>query len=128
MDYATVDDLESAWRTLTEVEQSRAVKLLEYASQRIRDRVPGIDDALDDGTVDRISAEMVTVAMVKRAMLNVETEGVTQTSEGAGPFNHSQTYANPQGNLYITDEEIRDLGGNPPTGRAKNLRLIGGYC
>lgn len=127
-EYATIPDLEAAWRPLSDGEAVRAQKLLEYASQRIRNRIPGIDDALVASTIEAVSVEMVTVAMVKRAMVNSETEGVTQTSEGVGPFSRGATFANPLGNLYLTDEEIRELGGNPPAGRAKNLRLLGGYC
>jgi hypothetical protein len=127
-DFATVDDIEASWRPLSSDELDRAEKLLVYASQRIRNRVPGIDDAIDSGAVDVISVEMVAVAMVKRAMLSSDREGVTQTTEGAGPFSQGATYANPLGNLYMTDEEVRELGGNPSAGRARNLRLLGGYC
>lgn len=124
--YATVDDLVAAWRPLSDAEWARAEKLLEYASNRVRVKVPGIDAALVAGTIDALTVEEIVVTAVKRAMVGGDREGVTQTSEGAGPFSRGESYANPMGNLYLTDQETRDLGGNPG-GRARTMRLVGGY-
>lgn len=126
--YATVEDLAAFWRPLSVAEETRAATLLRYASQRIRLRVSGIDESITAGTVDPADAELVVLSMVKRAMLSTDYEGITQESQASGPFSHGATYANPMGNLYITDDEVRDLGGNPSSGRAKNVRLLGGYC
>jgi hypothetical protein len=51
--------------------------------------------------------------MVKRAMQQLSSgtpEGVTQSSESTGPFANSYTWSNPDGNIYLTKEELRDLG------------------
>lgn len=109
-DFATVKDLEAYWRPLTSDENRRAAKLLEYASAKIRQAAPSVDADIAAGTVQAIAAELVAVAMVKRALV-VPSDGVTQTTDTTGPFSESTQWANPMGNLYLTRDEVRSLGG-----------------
>lgn len=108
--FATVDDLEARWRTLSSAEKSRAVVLLDDASAMIRASAAGIDERISDGDLDAGVPLLVVCAMVKRAMLAAEAPGVKTTQETAGPFSQSFTYANPMGDLYLTAAEKKLLG------------------
>lgn len=100
--FATVDDLEARWRTLSSDERTRAGVLLDDASAMIRALCPDADDA------DVL--KLVACAMVKRAMLAADAPGVKTTQETAGPFSTSLTYSNPMGDLYLTAAEKRLIG------------------
>lgn len=109
--YATPSDLEARWRPLADSEGGRAQTLLEDASQMIRDRWPGVDQRVAEGWLSANTLKRIVCAMVKRAMLTPGGDGVTQVSEAAGPWNLSQTFANPSGNLYLGKDEIAALSG-----------------
>jgi hypothetical protein len=123
--FADYGDIEAVWRTLTPEEQTRATKLIEYASRKIRRNVPGIDDRIASGTLDPVDVEMVVVAMVKRAMLNTALEGVESQSQTAGPFAQTVRPSNPNGNLYLTKDELASLGPRRPA--IGPIRTTSGY-
>lgn len=106
MAYATIDDLETRWRPLSEAEQERAEVLLEDASVYL--------DALVtiDGTEEQEAIlERVSCSMVQRVMsADVDTFGLSQTSMTAGSYTQSMTFANPSGDFYLTGFEKRLLG------------------
>ena len=102
MAYATVNDLQAGWRTLTADEQTRATTLLDRASTML--------DALCDTsgkTADVL--KMVTCNMTQRVMV-AESAGVSSESMGAGGYQQSWTYANPSGDMYLTKYEKKLLG------------------
>lgn len=103
--FATVEDLEARWRALTQAEQARAQVLLEDASDLIRSTCRNWEAASED------TRKRITCQAVKRAMLADDQVGVTQTSQSVGSFSESFTFANPQGDLYLTKTEKRALGG-----------------
>lgn len=115
--YATVSDLESRWRTLTAEEKLRAEVLLADAAVWLRTWIPGLDASIATGAVDAGAAVMVSCAMVKRAMLNSESEGLESVSrqQTAGPYSFADrsAFSNPEGNLYLTAREIELLKGRP---------------
>lgn len=113
-DFATVEDLEAFWRPLTATEQTRATELLGYASALIRTEWPDIDDRIAEGKLDPALAKFVALSMVKRVLTAGDMEGVSWSSQTAGPYTTSATYKNPMGNLYLTGDERRLLS---PTGR-----------
>lgn len=110
MAYAEVADLEDRWRTLTPDEKSRAGVLLGDAAVRL--------DALCPPSVPPTSQELearriVSCEMVKRAMSTpggVAGIGVTSHQAGAGPFQETQQFANPTGDLYVTKSDRALLG------------------
>lgn len=110
--YATTDDLAARWRPLVGDEESRADALLEDAAVWLRAWFPELDSQIADGRTDPAVALMVSCAMVKRAMLTTDYDGLSTLSstQTAGVFTESsnRAFANPQGNLYITSAE-RDL-------------------
>jgi hypothetical protein len=110
--FATAGDLELRWHTLTDTEKTQAETLLADASDKIRSRIP---QASDPTWVQAHASTLkrVCCAMVKRAMQQLSSgmpAGVTQSSETTGPFSNSFSWSNPDGNLYLTKEELRDFG------------------
>ncbi|AKV55082.1 phage protein Gp19/Gp15/Gp42 [Bifidobacterium actinocoloniiforme DSM 22766] len=110
--FATTDDLAKRWHELTDAETRSAMELLDDASDKIRQRVPETNDTMWIETHMR-TLRRICCAMVKRAMQQDSAGvpgGVSQTSETVGPFANSYSWSNPDGNLYLTKEELRDLG------------------
>lgn len=110
--FATTEDLTARWRILADSEAAQAKVLLDDASDKIRSRVPKACEQAwakaHEATLRRICC-----AMVKRAMQQSVAgvpEGVSQSSSATGPFSEGFTWSNPDGNLWITKEELRDLG------------------
>ncbi|MFC9769278.1 Gp19/Gp15/Gp42 family protein [Rhodococcus jostii] len=101
--FATIDDLELFWRPLTDPETSRATALLDYAATIITARVADVSAAGD--TV----LQLVSVSMVKRAMIGTDLDGVSTDQHTAGPFSTSRSYTNPMGNLYLSADDLRLL-------------------
>lgn len=108
MAYATVADLEARWRELTDVEATQAETMLSDAALII-DAFTTIDPE-DEAALDR--AKYVSCAMVERAMMAAASDGfgVNNMSATMGPFTQQVTYANPNGDLYLTSTEKKLLG------------------
>lgn len=107
MAYATVQDLEAIWRTLTDEEEARAGVLLGAAGVYL-DALVCVDPA-NEKQADVL--RQVSCSMVQRVMSsNVDTYGVSQTSMSAGVYSQSMTFANPSGDFYLTSFEKLALG------------------
>ncbi|MET7752313.1 MULTISPECIES: Gp19/Gp15/Gp42 family protein [Actinomycetes] len=107
-DFATFDDLAAYWRPLSSEEEDKATILLGYAATLIRAEVPDIDQRLSDGA-DPGLPKLVSLRVVKRAMVNSDVEGISQHSDFAGPYQSQNTYSNPMGELYLTAADTRML-------------------
>jgi hypothetical protein len=107
--YAEPSDVADRWRPLTDEEERRARTLLMDASLRVRRRFPRIDDRITLGDLDPMEIAAVVAGMVKRAMISTGYEGVTQSTQAAGPFQSSQSFTNPNGNLYFTADDLAVL-------------------
>lgn len=121
--FAAPDDLAKRWHELTDDETRTATTLLADASDKIRSRVKKARDPtwVSDHA---LTLKRICCAMVKRAMQQQSTgipEGVSQSSSVTGPFTDSLTWNNPDGNLYFTNEELRDLGVGAQTAFHINL-------
>lgn len=124
MAYATYEDLQARWRTLTEAEQATATTLLEDAAGII-DAAVTIDT---EDTTQLANARYVSCAMVRRSMQASESDmiGISQASATMGPFSQQATFANPTGELYLTAQEKAMLGAS--SSFVGSLRAkIGGY-
>lgn len=110
MAYADVTDLEDRWRTLSEPEKARAEALLGDAAVRL--------DVLCPPSVPPTASQLearkiVSCEMVKRAMATpggLSGMGVTSVQAGAGPFQETQQFSNPTGDLYVTKGDRALLG------------------
>lgn len=108
MAYATVSDIESRWRALSQDEQSRASVLIDDASAMLTALV-NVDS---DDQEQAYLLKQVCCSMVIRAMSATEADafGASQMSMTAGPYSQSWSYSNPTGDMYLTKLEKRLLG------------------
>lgn len=120
---ATVDQLESGWRALSQEERERAQTLLERASRIIQADCPGWRRAetRTPGLFADICCDMVKRAMTAGTL--GAPEGVSQMNSTTGPFTEGYTFANPMGNLYLLDSEKRRLGNG--AGHAFHILMTG---
>ena len=103
---------------LTGDERTRAEALLADASDLIRTTCPRWHTA-KPATLKRIAC-----MAVKRAMqAGPDMSGVTQSTQTAGSYSESLSYANPAGDLYLTTSEKEALGGD---GEAWAYDMAGG--
>ncbi|MDJ0454411.1 Gp19/Gp15/Gp42 family protein [Gordonia amicalis] len=103
--YATPSDLAARWRVLTGLEDSQAETLLSDAAVWLRVWFPDLDARIEAGDVDAQVAVMLSCAMVKRAMIASGHEGQSSGLAVMGPFTEQVVFRNPEGNLYITEQE-----------------------
>lgn len=113
--YATVQDLETYWRPLSESEETRATDLLELASSRLRlyADAAGVDlDAKAAANEDYANAlKWVVMEAVKRAMSTpIDTPPVDSWSQTAGPYSENYKFTNPSGDLWFKKAELKTLG------------------
>lgn len=107
--FATVEDLDARWRPLSMDEAARAEVLLGDASAQLRAAMRGRVDP--DDPVQARALEMTCCNMVRRAMSGgADAAGISSVSQGAGGFTASVTYANPNGDMFISASERRALG------------------
>lgn len=110
MAYAIVADVEDRWRTLNQVERARAEVLLGDAAVRLDALCPPSAPSTNQELEAR---KIVSCEMVKRAMATpggVEGIGVSSVQAGAGPFQQTQQFSNPTGDLYLTKADRVLLG------------------
>lgn len=120
MAYATYEDVEARWRALSDSERARADTLLGDAAVII--------DALttpepeDEGWLAK--ARYVSCSMVVRAMLASASSafGVSEQTIKADIYSQSLSFANPNGDLYLTAMERRLLGAS--TSYATSMRPV----
>jgi hypothetical protein len=105
--FATVQDVEDRWRPLSDAEVIVTETLLDDASDLIRSRWSDVDARVTSGSLTTTAVRRVVVGMVKRAMTAGDVAGVESQSQTAGPFAFSTKFANPNGNLYLTADDVR---------------------
>lgn len=111
MPYATVEDVEARWRTLSAEEKARAGVLLEDAAVRIDSACPLPVLPILPTEAELAARRIVSCEMVKRAMIAGDSmPGVETVQDGAGPFQTSFKYTNPTGDLYLTKADRKLLG------------------
>lgn len=108
MAYATVDDLERTWRTLSETERGQAAALLENAAAVLDAEMARCGVAPDETRLKLL--EIVSCNMVRRAMASGVYGDFSSISRTAGSFTEQITPSNPSGDMYLTANERRLLG------------------
>lgn len=91
---------------------------LARAYRYLRAECPGIDARVELWFTDRASPDAldpylvadVVCEMVKSAAASPGGEGVSSVQQGAGPYQATQTFSNPVGDLYLTKKQKRLLG------------------
>ncbi|WP_398593431.1 phage Gp19/Gp15/Gp42 family protein [Streptococcus suis] len=113
--FATVDDLQSLWRTLKLDEHDRAEALLDVVSNSIRHEAQKVGKDLDalisDNPVFASVVKSVTVDVVARTLMtSTDQEPMTQFNESALGYSVSGSFLVPGGGLFIKDSELKRLG------------------
>lgn len=90
-DLATIDQVTSLGRPLSDAERSLALAWLPVASAIIRARIGTVDARLADGTLSSDLVAYVAAQMIVSA-LDRPGAGVTQRSETVGPISRSESY------------------------------------
>ena len=114
-DFATVSDIETLFRPLTQDEASRAAALLPIVSDSLRMEAikagKNLDQMVEDCPPLASVAKSVTVDVVARALLtSTESEPMTQYSESGLGYSVSGSYLVPGGGLFIKKSELARLG------------------
>lgn len=115
--YATVEDVEALWRTLTPGEETQVEALLPIISDELRYRAYIVRRDLDQMIIDVPTlanvAKEVTVSVIAR-ILRQDTSGeaMTQYSQSALGYSVSGTYAIPGGGIgnAIMNNDLKRLG------------------
>ena len=113
--YATVQDVQDLWRTLSAAEQSRAGDLIPVICSSLRAEARRVGKDLDvmveeDPDLAEV-AKSVTVDVVARTLMtSTNQEPVSQFSQSALGYTVSGTYLVPGGGLFIKKSELSRLG------------------
>ena len=113
--FATVEDVQTLWRTLKFDEKERAEALLEVVSHSLRVEAKKVGKDLDGLVLTDPSfasvVKSVTVDVVARTLMtSTNQEPMTQFSESALGYSVSGSYLVPGGGLFIKDLELKRLG------------------
>lgn len=112
--YATIQDIETYWRTLTAAEQNTALAMISDASAKIRlkasQRGKNFDEMLTENTDLSNVAKTIVCKCVINAMKMLEAVPASQFSESAGGYSVSGTYYAPGGGLLISKKDWAELG------------------
>lgn len=113
--FASIKDVESLWRDLSNEESGRTEELLLVVSDSLREEAYKVGKNLDETINERPSlksvVKSVTVDVVARTLMtSTDQEPMTQFSEGAMGYSVSGSYLIPGGGLFIKDSELKRLG------------------
>lgn len=114
-DYATIADIESLWRPLTDDEEQRAAALLPVVSDSLRVKAHDVGRDLDAMVEESATfanvVKSVTVDIVARTLRqSTSGEPVTQESQSALGYSWSGTYATPGGGVAILRNDLKRIG------------------
>jgi len=113
--FATIEDINTLWRSLTSDETTRADALLPIVSDSLRMEAlkvgKDLDAMLDDNPYLVTVAKSVTVDVVARTLMtSTNSEPMTQMSQSALGYSVSGSYLIPGGGLFIKKSELARLG------------------
>lgn len=113
--FATLEDLETLWRSLKFDERKRAEALLKIVSDSLREEAKKVSKDLDKMVLDSPSyqsvVKSVTVDVVARTLMtSTDQEPMTQMAESAMGYSFSGSYLVPGGGLFIKESELKRLG------------------
>ena len=115
MNYATIDDVTTLWRPMTQEEQTRAEALIGVVSADLREHARRVGKDLDAMVAESEDlatiAKSVTVDVVARTLMtSTNQEPMTQITESALGYSMSGTFLAPGGGLFIKRSELARLG------------------
>lgn len=122
--WATVQDVSDRWLTgELPATETQIQTLIDDAEDKILTEYPLTVENIAAGIIREGTVKRVVARMVLRVLRNPEGYRTTQTA--TGPFSESTTHAgdNP-GEVYLSDDDRRDLGGARAKGRAYTVSTI----
>lgn len=113
--YATVNDIETLKRTLTEQEKKRAGALIEVVSASLRNEAKKVGKNLDvmvsdDDDLKEVAKSVTIDVVMRELMTSTNQEPMTQMSQSALGYSFSGNYLVPGGGLFIKKSELARLG------------------
>jgi len=113
--YATIDDIKTLWREMTDEEETRAEALLPIVCDSLRMEAlkvgKNLDDMIEENPYLATVAKSVTVDVVARTLMtSTNSEPMTQMTESALGYSYSGSYLVPGGGLFIKKSELSRLG------------------
>lgn len=113
--YATIEDLETMWRTMTTEEKARAGRLLQTVSASLRMEAKKVGKDLDrmieaDEDLAEIAKSVAVDVVARMLMTSTDSEPMSQVTESALGYSVSGTYLVPGGGLFIKKSELSRLG------------------
>lgn len=117
--FATVSDLEAAWKPLTADEEARAEVLLLQASNYLRQIAVNNGKDLDDNIIADptgvygANVKMVVTSAVQRSLASPVDmmPDASQWSQSASPYSESMSFSgNVSSTLYFKEKELKLLG------------------
>lgn len=114
-EFATIEDIESLWRVMSNEERERAEALLPVISDSLRQEAKNVGKDLDqmitDGKILPTVVKSVVVDVVARTLMtSTNAEPMIQSSQSAMGYSYSGTYLVPGGGLFIKKSELARLG------------------
>lgn len=117
--YATADDVETRWTTLSDAQRKQCEALLLDASTAIHAQYPDCETRSTEQAL-----RMVVCTLVITRMQSLSHMGATQASETTGPFTTSYSYGSAgAGDWYLTAAMRRALGYE--SGRVFTIAMVG---
>ena len=115
VNYATIQDVQTLWRTLTAAEQDRAAALIPVICSSLRaearKRGKDLDFMIQDDPDLALVARSVTVDVVARTLMtSTDQEPMTQATQSALGYSVTGTFLVPGGGLFIKNSELKRLG------------------
>lgn len=121
--FATVEDIEDAWKTLSAKEKTRAEYWLKAASRKIRRRWKDIDARIAAELLNKGDVADVVVALVLDVLPSLENAGLRSMSVQAGSMGRSFTLEDRsnQDRLHLEDWMVEILNGSVISGAAPQI-------
>ena len=113
--YATVSDVITLWREMTQPEQSRAEALIPVICSSLREEARKVGKDLDAMILENedlleVAKSVVVDVVARTLMTSTNHEPMSQFSESALGYTASGTYLVPGGGLFIKRSELARLG------------------
>lgn len=114
-EFATIEDIESLWRVMSNEERERAEALLPVISDSLRQEAKNVgkdlDQMIESGKILPSVVKSVVVDVVARTLMtSTNAEPMIQSSQSAMGYSFSGTYLVPGGGLFIKKSELARLG------------------
>lgn len=115
IEFATVEDVISLWRSLSIDEQERTRQLLPIISDSLRIEAQKVNKDLDqlaeeNSAYKNVLKSVVVDVVARTLMTSTDQEPMTQTSESALGYSWSGSFLVPGGGLFIKRTELDRLG------------------